>query len=256
MVNFFNEFDAFLATSRTHATAERLNARYRAIIEPNLAAIAGKRVLDIGSHDGRWSFAALQAGAAHVLGIEPREHLVRNAHATFGRYGVANDRYAFIQDDAFEVLRRPGVEVDTVLCLGFFYHTARHVELADLISRTAATCAVIDTVIVPQSGESDAATAAPESNRRVYANRLTVKLFKEPVEDEATAFRDSTTRGGGNIVASPSRESLAFIMQHFGFEVEEFDWPGLLGGLSSAVIADFLADYSNGWRSTFCCTRR
>jgi hypothetical protein len=255
VIDFFNEFDAFLTTSRTHAIADRLNARYRAIIEHNLTAIAGRRVLDIASHDGRWSFAALKAGAVHVVGIEPRENLLRNAYATFDRYEVAGDRYTFVQADAFEALKNMNIQVDTVLCLGFLYHTVRHVELADLISRTAASCAIIDTVIVPPSSQIEPALGSAASNRRVYGNRSTVKLFKEAVEHESTAFRDSTTRNGENIVATPSREGLAFIMQHFGFEVEEFNWPDLLGGLSATVIAHCLGDYADGWRSTFCCTR-
>lgn len=54
-----------------------------AIIEEHREELNGARVLDIASHDGRWSFAALQVGAAHVTGIAGREHLVTDANKTF-----------------------------------------------------------------------------------------------------------------------------------------------------------------------------
>ena len=85
---FFDQYDRFYTTSQTSPFPHRLNGRHQAIIARNASIISGKRVLDIASHDGRWSFAALQAGAAHVTGIEPRRELIANAHETFAHYGV------------------------------------------------------------------------------------------------------------------------------------------------------------------------
>jgi 23S rRNA G2069 N7-methylase RlmK/C1962 C5-methylase RlmI len=76
---FFDRFNRFYSTSRTSPWPERLHARYQAIIQENLDLLRGQRVLDVASHDGRWSFAALKAGCAHVTGMEAREHLVLNA---------------------------------------------------------------------------------------------------------------------------------------------------------------------------------
>lgn len=255
MNRFFNEFDAFLATSKTSAVADRLNARHQAIIAGNLPAIAGKRILDIASHDGRWTFAALKAGAMHVVGIEPRADLIANAQATFERYGISRDRYEFVEADVFEALKRESPRVDTVLCLGFYYHTVRHVELADMISTTGAQCVIVDTEIVPRAAEPPAVSALPGDERGVFANRASIELFTEPVDHESMAFGDSATRGGHAIVGRPSREAIALIMRHFGYAVAEYDWPGLLRGLPQSVVADCLREYSEGWRSTFCCNR-
>lgn len=71
-MKFFDPYAQFLTTSATSASPSRLNARHAAIIQGNLELFRGKRVLDIASHDGRWSFAALHAGAKHVTGIEIR----------------------------------------------------------------------------------------------------------------------------------------------------------------------------------------
>ena len=44
--------------------------------------VRGKRVLDLGSHDGHWCWAALECGAEYVLGIEGRRELVERLPAT------------------------------------------------------------------------------------------------------------------------------------------------------------------------------
>src|SRR3954470_3000649 len=48
----------------------RMNERYEALFAGNRDIFKGARVLDLASHDGRYSFAALKTGAAHVTGVE------------------------------------------------------------------------------------------------------------------------------------------------------------------------------------------
>src|SRR6266446_801015 len=84
---FFDQYPRFYSTSMVSPSPERLNERYRALISPNEEFIRGKTILDLAAHDGRWSFAALKAGARHVTGIEGRAHLVESAIATAQEYG-------------------------------------------------------------------------------------------------------------------------------------------------------------------------
>ena len=86
-MGFLDKFPRFYTTSHTSPDPHRLNSRYEAIIAKNADRLAGKRVLDIASHDGRWTFAALSAGAAHVTGAEPRRELIDNAESTFAESG-------------------------------------------------------------------------------------------------------------------------------------------------------------------------
>ncbi|WP_293451538.1 hypothetical protein [Planktotalea sp.] len=53
-----------------------MNMRYDFIVAPFKPFIEDAKVLDIASHDGRWSYALAGAGAAHVYGIEEREELI------------------------------------------------------------------------------------------------------------------------------------------------------------------------------------
>ncbi len=132
---FFDAYPLFYSTS-INAPRNRLNKRYRAIIEANDAIIRGKSVLDIASHDGRWSFAAHKAGARYVLGIEAREYLVQNARQNLREYQVPEQQVQFVRGDVFEELDRldPGT-FDTIFCLGFFYHTMHHMLLLNKIAR-------------------------------------------------------------------------------------------------------------------------
>jgi len=82
----------------------RMNERYEALFASNRDILEGARVLDLASHDGRYSFAALKAGAAHVTGVEVRESLIDKAQETFAFYGQDPGTYRFVCGDVFEVL--------------------------------------------------------------------------------------------------------------------------------------------------------
>lgn len=244
---FFDEYQRFYSTSQTSPAPHRLNARHTAIIAANVDRLVGKRVLDIASHDGRWSFAGLKAGAAHVTGVEARSELVANAHATFARYGVCPDCFHFIQGDVFDFLNRSSARFDVVLCLGFFYHTVRHAELLNLIERTGAGLVVIDTEVTPVV---DQVPVTPTDDPRVvYRNPYTIQMLLDPVDSEQMAWRDSMTRNGHTIVGRPSRAAIEFMADHFGFRCSRFDWPRHFSAHDYARSS--MVDYDEGWRDTF-----
>ena len=113
-VDFFDKYPLFYQTSKTGPWRNRLNRRYCALIESNQEILRRASVLDLASHDGRWSFAALKNGAGKVTGIEGREELVRNARENMEVYGIPRDRYHFILGDVFreiEELRRGSFDV-------------------------------------------------------------------------------------------------------------------------------------------------
>ena len=80
----------------------RLNARYNVILEPLRKEIEGKTVLDLASHDGRWSFAVLTLGAKHVFGVEYRQDLIDFRSPAFDT--IDQRRFQFMQGDVFDAL--------------------------------------------------------------------------------------------------------------------------------------------------------
>jgi SAM-dependent methyltransferase len=114
----------------TQPLTERLNIRYRRIIDPIRPEIEGARILDLGSHNGRWPYAYAEAGAAEVLGIEGRAESL----AKFARFPEApfKSRVKLICGDFIPEMDRliaEGRTFDIISCLGVFYHTMQHYRM-------------------------------------------------------------------------------------------------------------------------------
>jgi predicted nicotinamide N-methyase len=233
---FFDLYPRFQSTSHVGASANRLNKRHDAVIEANRDLLAGARVLDLASHDGRWSFAALHAGAAHVTGIEARPDLVQRANETFAAYGIAAGRYRFVTGELPDALGREAFRAEVVLLLGFLYHTWRHVELLRRIDETGARHVIVDTAVFNE----------PTSP--------VVELRREIVDSHANQVAADRPGAPEAVVGYPSRPAVLFLFDYFGFDGEEFDWGPLLAEPPAA--RDDVGDYRGGARATFRMTRR
>lgn len=225
---FFEDYPRFFGTSATSSFPWRLNLRHEAIFGEYADLFPGARVLDIASHDGRWSLAALVAGADHVTGIEARPDLVAHATGNLAAYGL-EERATFVAGDVFEVLEDERPEVDVVLCLGFLYHTLRHTELFTRIRQTAARHVVVDTEV----------HRSPEP---------VVRLADESVEREGNAVADAYTYGDTVLTGRPTLAALELVARTQGYAVERLsDWDGLLRDNPGA---DQVRDYRIGRRAT------
>jgi predicted nicotinamide N-methyase len=137
---YFDNYPDFYTTSKTGASSNRLNARYKALIESNLPLIQNKTVLDLASHDGRWSFAAIKNGAKYVIGIEDRRHLVENAIRDMKTYGITADVH-------YEIAKLEANIIDTVFLFGYFYHTMNHIPLLREIKRIKPRYIILDSSV-------------------------------------------------------------------------------------------------------------
>jgi hypothetical protein len=231
---FFEQYPRFYQTSGTGLTAARLNLRYEAIFGENRDIFAGASVIDIASHDGRWSLAALATGARSVVGIEPRPELVDAATENLAQYGYGADRARFITGDAHEVLRTQSLEADVVLCLGFLYHTLRYNELLDGIRRTGARHLIIDTF--------SPFMMQPTSN---------VNVVTEYADEEGKAVADAYSHGPKVLVGRPNLAAIHTMVKAYDYELERLsDWAGLIRDNTGAVDCD---DYANRQRITARC---
>jgi len=235
---FFDDYPLFYETSETAASAQRLNLRHHAMIDNNRETLAGARVLDLASHDGRWSFAALKAGAAHVTGVEARRPLVDKARKTFAEYGVPTDTYDFIRGDMFQVLRRQQFDVDVVLCFGFVYHTLRYPELFRAMMDARPRHVLLDTKVI-------------------RAKQPLVRLLVNNTGVQSNAVSDQTSHGRRAVAGWPSLSALVMMLDVYGIGVEEqYDWPALLAAHSGERGQKSLVDYRTGHRVTLRCRAR
>ncbi len=231
---FFERFPRFYRTSSTAPTTARLNLRYEAIFGENRDIVEGASVLDLGSHDGRWSLAALATGARSVIGIEARPELVKAATENLGEYGYGADRVRFVTGDVHEVLNTQDFEADVVLCLGFLYHTLRYNELLCGIRRTNARYLIIDTF-------------SPYMMRPVP----NVNVITEHADEQGKAAADTYTHGPSVLVGRPNLAAIRTMLEAYGYRVERLsDWAGLLRDNPRTEDCD---DYANGRRITVRC---
>jgi len=231
---FFEQFPRFYWTSSTAPTTARLNLRYEAIFGENRDIFAGASVLDLASHDGRWSLAALATGARSVIAIEARPELVKAATENLGEYGYGADRIRFVTGDVHEVLNTQDFEADVVLCLGFLYHTLRYNELLDGIRRTNARHLIID-------------TSSPYMMRPVP----NVNVITEHADEQGKAAADTYTHGPSVLVGRPNLAAIRTMLGAYGYRVERLsDWAGLLRDNPRTDNCD---DYANGRRITVRC---
>ncbi|MGH3304860.1 MAG: class I SAM-dependent methyltransferase [Streptosporangiaceae bacterium] len=231
---FFEQFPRFYWTSTTAPTTARLNLRYEAIFGENRDIVEGASVLDLASHDGRWSLAALATGARSVVGIEARPELVEAASQNLSRYGFGADRVRFVNGDMHEALNTQDFEADVVLCLGFLYHTLRYNELLEGIRRTNARHLIIDTFSPDMMG--------PVSN---------VNVITEDADEEGKAAADTYTHGPSVLVGRPNLAAIQTMLDAYGYRVERLsDWAGLLRDNPGA---ENCGDYANRSRITIRC---
>lgn len=206
---FFDDYPRFLDTSDTASSRLRLNLRHEAMITDNVDVIKGARVLDLASHDGRWSFAALKAGAAHVTGIEARDHLVAHARQSFAEEGVDPADYDLRLGDMFTELSEGDIKVDVVLCLGFMYHTLRYPELLHGMRMTGARHIILDTNVAQVEG--------------AY-----IKLRAERNWIESMAAADEFTHTSRTLSGLPSVPAIRKMMSAYGYRWEKrVNWQAL-----------------------------
>lgn len=225
---FFDQFRRFLTTSDTAANLYRLNQRHRALIESNAELIRGKRILDIASHDGRWSFAAFKAGAEYVLGIEARSHLTNLAYENMQHYGVPRARFEFAHGDVMNELDRlESGSFDTVFCFGFLYHTADHMLLMRKIARLQPTSLIIDTAVSTYPGSI-------------------IEIHDEVLAHESAGAVGDPGDPERIVVGIPSKPALEIMLKAAGFGVGQYyNWRA--AGIS---WVDDLKEYYVGKRIT------
>jgi hypothetical protein len=227
---FFDGYPRFYETCQTDPHRNRLNRRYDVLIAAHEAQIRQNRILDIASHDGRWSFAALERGARHVMGIEGRSDLVEAAGASMQHYGIDPARYAFVADDIHRriALLEPG-QFDTIFCFGFFYHTPHHCLLVSEFKRLRPKWVILDTVVRPGK--------AP-----------IIYLRTEDTSSARNAIGDSTNPQR-SLSGRPSVSAMNMMLENAGFHVKSFDW-------SKAEMPSWerIRDYKRGRRVTVLAT--
>jgi len=201
---YFEKFPEF-KESKVASDENRLYERYNKLIQNNRELLEGARVLDLGSHDGRWSMAALKAGAKTVKGLEGRPEMAKQAHSTFTKYNVPEDRFSFDVGDFHALLGRfKKDEFDVVLCLGVLYHTPHNVLLFQQIRDLAPKAVILDTRVCLR--------VKPLFELGSETWRNLGHGIKEQAQADHVLF------------CVPSHPAIEMMTAHIGYQLEVIDW--------------------------------
>ena len=124
-MNFFTRYPRFTENDGVN----RLSRRWEKLFEANAGIIKFKRILDLGSINGRWTAAALDLGAKRVVGVEGRAESIAQGNEHLAHYEFIPESYKFIHDNITNFLRNTNDQFDTILCMGIFYHINNHAEI-------------------------------------------------------------------------------------------------------------------------------
>jgi hypothetical protein len=204
----FSKESGFTADSQlgyNEAGLNRLNARFKVFMEPFKKEFEGHNVLDLASHDGRWSYAALMLGAAHVTGIEARPELIKKGEHIFQKEAFRG-RTRFIAGDVFEVmpdLQTRNVRFDVVLCLGLFYHVMDHFRLMKLMDGFHPRIIILDTGLIDD-------------------DKPYISLDTEPSDQFLNTISAAGERD--TLVGLVSKGGLRLMASSLGYEYRFLDW--------------------------------
>ena len=225
----------FLRTSNTAAHPSRLNWRAEIILSRNQKAIKDKRILDLASHDGRFSWACLELGASHVTGVEGRRQLVESATENLIGLGYKPDNFTFIQGDIFDYLQEIETkEFDTVLCLGVFYHTVRQNELLNQMKRIQPAYFMLDTYVARGFFRDNpigyGAKFRHFARIPVVFKNLAVDLVSPDRGKPCLVFEteshiiEGATIDTTDLIAWPTKTYIELALHAYGFSFEQLHW--------------------------------
>jgi SAM-dependent methyltransferase len=185
-------------------------------------SLRGKRVLDLGCNAGFWSLAAVESGCDFVLGIDGRAMHVEQAELVFEVKGIDRGRYVFRRANVLDLAGADLGSFDVVLCLGVFYHVAKHVSLLEWITGLNTDVLLIDTNLARRPG-------------------AVLELGRDALDVPGNACDDE-------LVMVPSRAAVLELVRHFGYRAAV-----LRPNFTSYEGAD---EFRDGWRRGFVCSRR
>jgi SAM-dependent methyltransferase len=112
--DFGEQWLAFRDNSGFYGSTELLADFFGPLLD--ISSLSGLRVADIGSGTGRIVNMLLDAGAAHVVAVEPSDAIGVLRENTAGR----RERITYVHNSGDAL--SPGLELDLVVCIGVLHH--------------------------------------------------------------------------------------------------------------------------------------
>jgi ubiquinone/menaquinone biosynthesis C-methylase UbiE len=208
--------------------SECINGRIGVLLDNNRQYLQNKSILDIGSHTGIFSWAALQLGAKFIHGIDVEKRTTKRCIELFSREDISASKYKFETNDVLQFLE--GIEknsFDTVFCFGVLYYMTEPYHLLKLMARAAKETVLIDTFTTSYSAVQG--KGAPRTHPHLTNQILSLPLMIScPTQTEKKDYNlpESFNRKGRNLSLTtlPTHAMLELWFESLGLAWEPLDW--------------------------------
>lgn len=177
IVNMVYPVDSPFLGDGSQAVINRHNWRATVLVDNNGPNIIEKNILDVGSHDGKFMYAALRIGAKFVEGIEPRQNLREAAKANLQHHKVDSSKYKITEVNILQRLRalEPN-SYDTIFCFGIIDKMMNRYGIMKEIARLRPSLLIIDASVEEEgmSIESNSSQNSQNSGSNYQATSLEV----------------------------------------------------------------------------------
>lgn len=234
---FFDRYPLFYQSGDGSSGNSRLwvNARYDILIKQHADLIKDKTIVDLGSNDGRWSFAAIKSGAKHVVGIEWAKDLVTEADSNMDMLGVPTSSYEFIADNLIPALADLP-KIDVAFVFGVLYMQFNHLGLFARLAQAGAETIIVDTSM---SKLFDDGPNQPPVFEIWRPDGYSVPMVQG----------DHINVDACPLSARPNKAALSIMFSELGYDFKELDWAPHLSRWDDG--SDDLLPYRSGKRRSF-----
>lgn len=234
-MGFFDFIDDLPHYVEGGPASKRMNRRHDFLIKDFAEDIAGAKVLDLASHDGRWCYAFAGAGAASVVGIEARPHLV----AEFPDYPdpALRGKVDLRVGDLFDGIRSEiakGETYDVVSVLGILYHIMDHFSLFQLLRELKPKLVIVDSEFV-------------------LRDNATIQLIYERTDNILNAAPQYSGQKRA-LKGVPTFSAMEMIAESLNYDIDWSDWTRVPEGQRTPVN-DYFRPQAKQKRRATCALR-
>lgn len=165
------------------------------------------RAVDVGCHEGFYSFAMRKLGIADVLGLDFREENLRRARFVSGEQKISGLR--FLQADVEELNPAALGQFDFTLCFGLLYHLENPMRALRRLHAITGEMMLLETQVV-----------AEVEGTAEWGSRDWTRPFQGvlAVIDESGEYAQGIQETGSTpVVTCPSPKALRFLLLAAGF---------------------------------------
>lgn len=204
-------------TSKIPEPVQAIFDTRREMMEAALVAHFGDRLpsihaVDVGCHEGYYTFAMRSLGVPYVLGLDFREENLRRARFVASQQQIGGVRFA--QADAEEM--NPAVlgRFDLTLCFGLLYHLENPMRVLRRLHALTGELLLLETQVV-----------AEVDGTAEWGSREWTRPFQGvlAVIDESGEYNQGIQETGSTpVVTCPSPNALRFLLHAAGFREVTF----------------------------------